>query len=947
MKRISTWGIIGLTPLLIFSAQGIWLRAKLNSIGCINLSVTQSQTEVCDKGTCETRYSFESKMPFLLIGNVVKTHKILDSKTGQEIFPTNQKSLLEDTWPELLVYHVTLQTPMLVVATYPQTASLKGFAGMAPRQCPDQRVLAGIDILTTSTMMSKIILLAFIIMIFWAAAANRQGTTNSHLYRETWSFFVLGTVTFLASFWLADHSLDAFKPNLKTSQFLLRFLTLIGFSLPFIGALKNSRFLVSTAMVAVTIWSAISVNYSFVVLFSHSTYYQITVPVFVFSALAYTAWSRDFYSMLALSPLLLDAGHLLGLHIDDYPIIYWTFLSTGTYFLKVGWDLGAGSLIPLLWKAGGILRKNSAFHVFSERLNADHKDHLDVSSSSHFRSAMESVPQAIGAMRIGLVFLPTSGQPVTIVIDHSKGTYNFFEDGRIDGNIFPRVIMFKEELWFKTIKDLSSTGFKGLKEKKDLNDAIFFCALPLLYKGHVVGVISATRFDDTKLNGNQSEDYRQLIRVQLGMVVKHLESYLQRKKLSLIESHLESSNQLLKQIDRVYSTSANESQFMREIYEIIAERSKCSILAFRRTSPEMAIVDDSVNLTTEERLSWSENPINLDTTVGNRLGPVVVAFNENKSGYVKRLSDVFDKFHPISKKLLTDLKAESIFAIPVHIPELDLVILLVSKDRDLPISHEWDTLLNSMLPTISASIKSLRRASELEAYGRIASRFIDDAATRSQILKLAEKGELPPTIGKIVEGFIVVVDMVGSSGLPMAPDIKADLYGIFYNDVNDAGERLLGLQSLKKVGDGVILGGDRGFQNLQDLSPLVAFVTHCNTAAKRIGSSGVRVCVHYGKYFSGLIGTKNAGSLDALGTAVDQVCKFERMVKQAKDKGVLVPLAISEDALSILRQRKQVKWDSSPTGHSTEIGSYYFFTEVDSIPKSLIPPSAVKRKKAA
>ena len=85
-------------------------------------------------------------------------------------------------------------------------------------------------------------------------------------------------------------------------------------------------------------------------------------------------------------------------------------------------------------------------------------------------------------------------------------------------------------------------------------------------------------------------------------------------------------------------------------------------------------------------------------------------------------------------------------------------------------------------------------------------------------------------------------------------------------------------------------------------------------------------------------------SLDALGEVVDQVCKFERLVKSAKDMGLVVPIAISQ-AIDLLQAAKILGPIGDPTGYSADIGHYYFFTESRDLPESLVRLPLVKKRK--
>src|SRR5205823_5593689 len=147
--------------------------------------------------------------------------------------------------------------------------------------------------------------------------------------------------------------------------------------------------------------------------------------------------------------------------------------------LKLCWDQGARNLIPLLWRAGEILKANSHFHQLSQKLDADQSDDPGLNKSAAFQDAFQLIAGASFCERVGLVLLPSSGHPITVISDIAKNSFQFFNDGKIEGPVFSRVVLYNDEIWFRTVSELKSEGFQHLNSNPELDEAKYFCAVPL------------------------------------------------------------------------------------------------------------------------------------------------------------------------------------------------------------------------------------------------------------------------------------------------------------------------------------------------------------------------------------------------------------------------------------------------------------------------------------
>jgi hypothetical protein len=346
-------------------------------------------------------------------------------------------------------------------------------------------------------------------------------------------------------------------------------------------------------------------------------------------------------------------------------------------------------------------------------------------------------------------------------------------------------------------------------------------------------------------------------------------------------------------------------------------------------------------LTEAEVAAWRAKPLNLDPSVGNRIGPFIVAFNEGRSSYVRRISDIIEQLHPYSQKLMKDLRAVSMVTVPISLSGREGVLALMCRSENDELSHTWVDTILKVRPTFVAGYQSLVRASRLEAYGRIATRFIDDEGTRENLLDLARLGNLPPTVGKSTSAIILVVDVIGSSQIRGTSEQKANLYGKFYDRIDSAARMAINGQILKKTGDGAILSVRHCDGLSLSANSFSKFSKACREAAIDLGGTSARICVHFGEFFSGLIGTNSSGAIDVIGQSIDFVCKFEGTMKEWKAYGHNPELGFTHAAIDYLVE-SQI-FEERPeriSGVSEVFGAYYLYKDFgefdESVQNSLI-----------
>jgi class 3 adenylate cyclase len=308
---------------------------------------------------------------------------------------------------------------------------------------------------------------------------------------------------------------------------------------------------------------------------------------------------------------------------------------------------------------------------------------------------------------------------------------------------------------------------------------------------------------------------------------------------------------------------------------------------------------------------FKNNPFNLASNAKNAMGPTVVAFRESKSSYLKDWNEISDRFHPKTISILSKIETKSLIAVPVKSGSDTFVITLLSRMDETPKDPGINRVIEATEAIFDAAITVLKQKSSILALGNISNRLIGDNEVRQQILAAARQSELPTIIGSPRSSLILLIDLVGSSYLPVDSLSKAKSYGVFYDEVNATVGKKIGGKVRKTIGDAVVITWDnsqfdprdqlRFFENLMEVLDLA------NATAKRVGCDGVRSVLHFGHYFFGLIGTSSFGQIDVIGLGIDEVCKLETKIKTVEIRGEAISIALSPNAVEYLGYQSQSK----------------------------------------
>ena len=284
----------------------------------------------------------------------------------------------------------------------------------------------------------------------------------------------------------------------------------------------------------------------------------------------------------------------------------------------------------------------------------------------------------------------------------------------------------------------------------------------------------------------------------------------------------------------------------------------------------------------------------------------MVAFKEAKASYVKDWTEVQEKLHPKTVQLLEHAGVRSILAVPLTCGRSQFVLTLLSPQSEPPKEPGVMKVIEATEAIFDAAITVLDQKTSVLALGKLATRLIGDDDIREKIVSAAKEDTLPTTIGSARTSFLLLFDLVGSSDLPSDAEEKAKSYGRFYDEVNRAVGKFLGGKIRKTIGDAVIATWDGTpikLETMNDLLPRLHEVAKvADKTAQVVGCKGVRLVLHYGDYFFGLVGTSSFGQIDVIGRGIDEVCKTESYMKTLRPQGQVLKIVITKSAAQKLCQ---------------------------------------------
>jgi len=915
------WKGLASLPLMVFAMQWPLTVTKLHTLGCG--LVTPSAISVEEVGAHIKRvYEIELDKPYLVLGHVIENHRVLRASDQTELLPVTHLNTIKDaTWPEVFVYQPGARERLIIENTYPRTARLNGFSGLRPRQCESADVLSVPSISRTLDIISHFLLTVFLLVVCFASVFASRSTNR--LIREDRSFLISAATIYTVALLMGTHLFDSFRINRAVVYDGLRFLATVAPFVPILGSLSLTRRLVTPFLGIVLATAVFALAYP-------KDYLLINASLHIVAAVALTG-SRDY--VLATIYLATGAeiiGRITGFRPHDFPPTNFYLMALGTYVLFTGWRAGASQVLPQVKRAyETILRDvhlSNVCAILDPRNDSGGNDDL----SKRLETAMREVPLAVGCGRAALLLLEPNKPAITMTYDHRTQHLQRFDDGKVEGAIFTRVLLYLESLWFASITELRKQGYTRLQKNTKLVDAEYFCAIPLLHGTRAIGVLALTRFDDRTLNGNDGAVVQNELKTKITVLAKQIEASLQSNILNTIEETKARVNKLTADIEVLALSAEDGSSFLTLACKKLRSETSSRVLLFKRMEGDTAICVNWAGLSVEELAAWQQQSLNLNPKAGNKIGQVVVAFNEGRSSYIRRASEIFPQLHPKTVEILKLCRAETIISVPFGSEDQKYVLLLMSEVNGAPLQPYWGSILEELSYTLAAYLRACEQQSSLTAFGRIMVRFIGDDGLRRMILDHAGKPDLPPTIGVSKTSLLLLPDIIGSSRLSgMSSNEKALQMGLFYNDTQRAAAELLHAVPRKATGDGMILAAEVKVSDSKVLERIMAFAEACESSAQRIGCDGVRLCIHYGEYFCGMVGTHSFAQIDVMGTEIDRVCKLEAETKVWKEKGVFARLALSEAAFVFLSQTFKVEpLICDPTGVDEFVGKYFLFDQI-------------------
>jgi class 3 adenylate cyclase len=600
-----------------------------------------------------------------------------------------------------------------------------------------------------------------------------------------------------------------------------------------------------------------------------------------------------------------DAMRILGLfQFGDYPPIYVLNVSLLAAISLVAADIGGVSTIAMAGLAYRRFRRDLGLGAIQKSLAES--DRMD--STERVRMIADTLPMVAsltGAGRVSVTISLPLGRPFTQIHDAASGKTTLFDDGKIMGAATLRAMVYGDEAVFESYAEFAER--LRLPVNPELNDASYFCALPLRVNRNIIGTVMLTRFNDDFIGrqkrhhteSNQLVELRETVR----LVVERLSAGLSTLIVEDLHANTAKSKELQSALQQCIGVSSGAEDFLWRYAASLGGILGVQVMIHQQSDLRgKAVAHHGV-----PSASWSffvEHPFNLSPEAVPAYGPAVVAFRDGKSSYLKDIREIFDRLHPKSRDILTAMNTGPMAAVSMQTTASQYVVSVL-QDRDRPAFESGvDPIIEATEALFVAALEVMSQKTSVMALGQLASRLIGDDEVRDKILAAAKSPDLPTTVGSSRTSFLLLFDLAGSSRLSQDTDVKARAYGDFYDSVNRKVNDALGGLVRKTIGDAVIVTWDGTDIKLEDqpdlLQKLEEVALFADDVARGIGCQGARAILHHGSYFLGLVGTSTFGQIDVIGRGIDEVCKAEGFMKTLRVDNVPVKLAVSSEAVNRL-----------------------------------------------
>ena len=125
-KRVKTFIYLAIgSVLVLFLSQVFFLHLRFHLLNAKKEVLTLKE-EGCDASNCTGKWEMTPKKKLLLLGHIMRTHKLWDSRSNQQVLPISRvRGITADSWSGLRVYSVEPGVTYILEATKPKAKSAK------------------------------------------------------------------------------------------------------------------------------------------------------------------------------------------------------------------------------------------------------------------------------------------------------------------------------------------------------------------------------------------------------------------------------------------------------------------------------------------------------------------------------------------------------------------------------------------------------------------------------------------------------------------------------------------------------------------------------------------------------------------------------------------------------------------------------------------------------
>ena len=840
------------------------------------------------------------------MGHVLRSHAIIDTETKAQVIPiSTMRGTVADSWAGLRVYAVEPGKTYQMTATKYKSIKMGYFIGLLPRTSDHEGMLSipqigpAIGVITGISM-------AFLLALMFGAAAVGGASESFGRGRSAQLlkiFALSGLFASIAAF-ISLGILDTLLPEGDLRNKILRLCMILSLAIPLLGQTRFARSGFNLLSLVVAVGCVVSISLFFWPWVRGGMTWVCVLGLLTLVGVYCLSRMNLKVPALIWCTGLIDSLRILGaISTPDYPPVY--FLNVGIFFALtiVAGELGGFNTIMM---AGTAYRRFRRDLVLGQIKNSIEKAETQDSGAKvrALESTLPEIARMTGAGQLAITISLPLGRPITLTFNQKSNETKIFDDGKIPGAVTLRAMIYGDEAMFELFTEFARR--LSLPVSPSFPENSFFCAVPLRVNQTIVGAMMLTGFDDALILQEKlktSRDFMAEDRDIIHMVAERIAQSLSTLIVSDLSATTATSRALQQEIHRSIAAAASAEEFLARFAHSVHSVCGLGVMIHEHVGSRGVAVSQA-GLAADHWDFFVQAPFNLEQQTLPAYGPTVVGFRDQKSSYVKDISEIFGKMHPKTVTILTAMNTMSVVAVPLRTSSRSFVITLTSTRDHGPADPGVVSVIEATEALFVAAIEVMSQKTSVLALGQLASRLIGDEEVRGKILEAARSPELPTTIGSPRTSFLLLFDLAGSSDLSNDTEVKARAYGAFYDAVNRKCQETFGGMIRKTIGDAVIVTWDGTNACLSDhpqiFEALKDVVHYADQVARDIGCKGARAVLHHGQYFLGLVGTQTFGQIDVIGSGIDEVCKLEGHVKGIRVEGRPIKLAISSTATSQL-----------------------------------------------